>query len=70
MSKLIQVVKWTDKPHFGFIRGNPAKQPSAFHLIYKWSLWLGFIEIRKFLTEEEMKERLEKYNKITDNGNK
>lgn len=61
--KNIQYVRWTDRWHFGFIKGNPLKQPAAFHLIYKWSLWLGYLEIRKFMTEDEMAEALKIYHK-------
>jgi len=59
-----QFVNWfkDGKPTFRFIRGNPLKQPTAFHFIYKWSLWLGWWEIRKFLTDEEMKIALDKYH--------
>lgn len=62
--KLIQFVNWgfLNKWHFGFIRGNPLKQPAAFHLIYKWSIWIGFIEIRKFLTDKEMGKALKIYH--------
>jgi hypothetical protein len=60
--KNIQIVKWRDRWHFCFIMGNPLKQPAAFHLIYKWSLWLGFIEIRKFMTPEEMENALKIYH--------
>jgi hypothetical protein len=52
--KNIQIVWWRDWHfHFGFVKGNPLKKPLAFHIIYKWGIWLGCIEIRKFLTEEE-----------------
>ena len=62
--KKYQFIWWRDWHfHFGFIKGNPIKRPSAFHLIYKWCIWLGFIEIRKFLTEEEQEEALNKYRK-------
>lgn len=60
--KPIQFVWWR-KFHIGFIKGNPVKQPAAFHLIYKWSLWIGFLEIRKFLNEKEMAKALEIYHK-------
>lgn len=50
--KDIQFIWWRDW-HFGFIKGNPLKNPAAFHLIYKWSLWLGYLEIRKFMTDNE-----------------
>jgi len=60
--KQIQFVFWRyGKPHFGYIRGNPLNVPAAFHLIYKWSLWLGWLEVRKFLTDEERKQALNIY---------
>jgi len=61
--KDIQFINWfkDGKPTFRFIRGNPLKQPAAFHLIYKWSLWLGWWEIRKFLSEKEMERALQIY---------
>ena len=61
--KNIQFVKWTDRWHFKFVKGNPVKYPAAFHLIYKWSLWLGCFEIRKFMTDSEMRKALETYHK-------
>jgi len=63
--KDIQFINWFPDWHWVyFIRSNPIKQPAAFHLIYKWSLHLGFWEIRKFQTEKEMAESLKEYNKI------
>jgi hypothetical protein len=61
--KNIQFVNWfgDHKPTFRFIKGNPLKKPAAFHLIYKWSLWLGWWEIRKFMTDDEMKRALQIY---------
>ncbi|HNQ69633.1 MAG TPA: hypothetical protein PKN32_14770 [Bacteroidales bacterium] len=56
-----QLVKWREF-HICFIRGNPLRLPAAFHLIYKWSLWLGWWEVRKFLTDAEMKKALQIYN--------
>jgi hypothetical protein len=59
-----QFIWWRDWHfHFGFIKGNPLKNPLAFHLIYKWGLWLGCIEIRRFLTEEERRIAVEIYLK-------
>lgn len=60
--KEIQFIKWNEWHGFHFIRGNPLKLPSAFHLIYKWSIWLGWWEIRKFLTEKEMEQALKIYH--------
>jgi len=63
--KRIQVVDWREYGvkfwRFGFLKGDPLKQPAAFHLIYKWSLWFAFIEIRKFMTDEEMRIALRIY---------
>ena len=62
--KKIQFIDWYPEWHgIHFIKGNPVKQPAAFHLIYKYSLWLGYWEIRKFLTDEEMRKALEIYHK-------
>ena len=61
--KDIQYINWYPEWHrIRFIKSNPLQQPAAFHLIYKWSLWLGFWEIRKFMTDEEMAKALEIYN--------
>lgn len=55
--KNIQLVKWYPEWHgIHFIMGNPLRQPEAFHLIYKWSIYLGWWELRKFLTDKEMKQ--------------
>jgi len=63
--KRIQIVDWREYGvkfwRFGFTRSNPLKQPAAFHLIYKWSLCFAFIEIRKFMTDEEMRIALRIY---------
>jgi hypothetical protein len=61
---LIQFVKWPDWHGFHFVKGNPLKEPAAFHLIYKWSLWLGWIEIRKFLTQDELIKAMAKFSLI------
>jgi hypothetical protein len=63
--KTLQFIHWPSdhKRCFLFIKGNPLSDPAAFHLIYKWSLWIGRIEIRKFLTDQEMKRALEIYVK-------
>lgn len=64
-----QYILWRRwRPYFGLIRGNPLKHPIAFHLIYKWSLWLGWFEIRKFYTLAESTEAMLVYleaNEIT-----
>jgi hypothetical protein len=53
--KDIQFVKWLPEWHgFHFIKSNPNLEPSAFHLIYKWSIYFEFWEIRKFMTLDEM----------------
>ena len=62
--KNYQFVNWYPEWHgFHFIKSNPLKKPEAFHLIYKWSLWLGWWEIRKFMTDKEMEKALEIYKK-------
>jgi hypothetical protein len=61
----IQFVWWY-KFHIRFIKGNPLKNPAAFHLIYKWSLWLGFLEIRKFMNLKEMGQAMMIYTKNTN----
>jgi hypothetical protein len=55
----IQFVRWPDWHGFHFIKGDPLKTPAAFHLIYKWDLWLGWIEIRMFLSDTK---RIEAFN--------
>lgn len=57
-----QGVRWDTWHGIQFIKGDPKKGPAAFHLIYKWSLFLGWFEIRKFMTTEEMKKALEIYH--------
>lgn len=54
---------WWRRPHVGFIRGNPHKQPAAFHLIYRWSLWLGWLEVRRWLTPQQSFEAVLQYMK-------
>ncbi len=50
--KDVQIVQWFPQWHgFRFIKGSPLKEPSAFHLIYAWSICIGFWEIRKFLSD-------------------
>jgi hypothetical protein len=50
----IQFVNWCFRwQGFHFFKGNPLKHPLAFHLIYKWALYLGYFEIRMFMTEKE-----------------
>jgi|WetSurMetagenome_2_1015567.scaffolds.fasta_scaffold60270_4 hypothetical protein len=61
---LYQAVHWDESHGIRLIFGNPAKSPAAFHLIYKWSLHIGKLEIRKFLTEKEMHKALKIYNDI------
>jgi hypothetical protein len=59
---LYQFVYWPEHSFtLAFIKGNPTKQPAAFHLIYKWSLWLGWFEIRKFLTDDQREDALRIY---------
>jgi hypothetical protein len=60
--KNVQFISWFPEWHgIHFTNGNPKKKPSAFHLIYKWSIWVGYWEIRKFLTDEEMGNSLKIY---------
>ena len=60
--KTVQIIWWREWHfHFGFIKGDPLKKPAAFHLIYKWGLWLGFMEIRKFLTDKDREIALAQY---------
>jgi hypothetical protein len=50
----LQYVWWPRlRPHFGFIKGDPHKTPAAFHLCYRWSLWLGWLEVRCWLSPVE-----------------
>jgi hypothetical protein len=46
---------------FFSLKGNPLKYPAAFHLIYKWAIQIGFLEIRKFLNDKQMSKALEIY---------
>lgn len=64
--KTYQFVNWYRWKGFRFTKGDPNKQPAAFHLIYKWSLFLGWFEIRKFLNDEEGNEALKIYRQETE----
>ena len=59
--KRYQLVSWGEFKYVGFIRGN-LTQPAAYYLIYKWSLWLGWWEVRRWLTDDEMQAALRAYN--------
>lgn len=61
--KKIQTLNHHKWKWFKFIKGNPLKIPSAFHLAYKWSFFVGIWEIRKLRTKIEMKQALEIYSK-------
>ena len=60
--KQYQLVNWKEWKGFHFFKGDPTKSPAAFHLIYKWSMFFGWFEVRKFLTTEEMNKALKIYN--------
>lgn len=61
--KTYQFINWHKFKGFTYLKGDPNKQPAAFHLIYKWSLFLGWFEIRKFLDDKQMEQALNIYNK-------
>ena len=62
MKNDLQFIKWYPEWHgFHFIRGNPLKEPAAFHLIYKWSVHFGFWEVRRFLSDTKRHEALNIY---------
>jgi hypothetical protein len=62
-SKRLQFIKWDGWHGFHFFWGAANKKPAAFHLIYKWSLFIGFWEIRMFLTDKELKRRFKEYER-------
>jgi len=47
----------------GFLRYAKPKPYSGTVLFYKWSIYLGFFEIRKFLNQAEMDEAFKKFMK-------
>jgi hypothetical protein len=55
---LIQYVKWNTWQGLRFVKSYPLKEPASFNIIYKWTLVLGWFEIRKFLTSLETKRAL------------
>ena len=64
--KPIQWINWFPVwKGFKFKRTNPeTDKNAACYLIYKWYVLLGFWEIRKFMTDEEMKNALKIYEKL------
>lgn len=57
---LVQFVNWHKWIGLHYFPGNPVTYP-AFGLIYKWSLFLGWFEIRKFLSDTEMTKAYQLY---------
>ena len=59
----IQFVNWFPEwKGIKFKRTNPITDVNtAFYLIYKWYILLGFWEIRKFMSAEERKKALKLY---------
>jgi hypothetical protein len=65
---LMQFISWFPRWRgFRYLRTRPNNKPLAFHLIYKWSVFIGFFEIRKFMNLGEMTEALRVYKSHKEN---
>jgi hypothetical protein len=59
----LQFVNWFPEWHGIHFYSSKKSENAAFNLIYKWSIFFGFWELRKFLTEDETRKRLKDYKK-------
>jgi hypothetical protein len=62
----IQYITWRTWHGIRFVKGFPLLYPESFHLIYKWSIFIGWLEIRKFLTAPEQAQAVNMFTSILE----